>query len=75
MLLVIYSIATFLVDEVPRGMEFFYSLNRFNVAIFWARVVFAVVCFFDLLAPFVYMFEQMCMVNVLCVYVMMSAIV
>ena len=34
---VIYSMATSTPDEAPRGMEFLYSLNRFNVASSRAR--------------------------------------
>jgi uncharacterized protein len=35
--LVIYSMATSLPEDAPRGMEFLYSLNRLNVAISRAR--------------------------------------
>jgi superfamily I DNA and/or RNA helicase len=37
--LVFYSMATSTPEDAPRGMEFLYSLNRFNVAISRARCV------------------------------------
>ena len=36
---VFYSMATSTPEDAPRGMEFLYSLNRFNVAISRARCV------------------------------------
>ena len=41
--LVIYSMASSTPEDAPRGMEFLYSLNRFNVAISRARCVALVV--------------------------------
>jgi predicted RecB family nuclease len=63
---VIYSLASSSVDDAPRGLEFLYSLNRFNVAISRARAVMAVVCSPSLLSPLVQKPEQLRMVNALC---------
>jgi predicted RecB family nuclease len=66
--IVIYSTASSSVDDAPRGLEFLYSLNRFNVAISRARSVFAVVCSPRLLSPLVRSPEQLRMVNALCAF-------
>jgi uncharacterized protein len=34
---IIFSMATSTPEDAPRGMEFLYSLNRFNVAVSRAR--------------------------------------
>jgi len=65
---VIYSTAASSVDDAPRGLEFLYSLNRFNVAISRARVVMAVVCSPRLLSPLVHKPDQLRMVNALCAF-------
>jgi uncharacterized protein len=65
---VIYSTAASSVAYVPRGIDFLYSLNRFNVAISRGRGVVAVVCSPALLAPLVRTPEQLHMVNALCSY-------
>ncbi|MDQ2748023.1 MAG: TM0106 family RecB-like putative nuclease [Actinomycetota bacterium] len=66
--IVIYSITASSVDDAPRGLEFLYSLNRFNVAISRARGVAAVVCSPRLLSPLVGKPEQLRMVNALCAF-------
>ncbi len=40
---IIYSVATSSLEEAPRGMEFLFSPNRFNVAVSRARTVFIMV--------------------------------
>lgn len=66
--IVIYSTASSSVDDAPRGLEFLYSLNRFNVAVSRARAVLAVVCSPRLLAPLVRTPDQLRMVNALCAF-------
>jgi hypothetical protein len=63
---VIYTMAASSVGDVPRGIEFLYSLNRFNVAVSRARGVVAVVCSPALLTPAVGKPEQLRLVNALC---------
>ena len=41
--IVIYSVATSSPEEAPRGMEFLYSPNRFNVAVSRAKALFILV--------------------------------
>ncbi|MDT4983206.1 MAG: hypothetical protein QOF95_696, partial [Pseudonocardiales bacterium] len=66
--IVIYSTTASSVDDAPRGLEFLYSLNRFNVAISRARGVMAVVCSPRLLSPLVRKPEQLRLVNALCAF-------
>jgi uncharacterized protein len=66
--IVIYSTTASSVDDAPRGLEFLYSLNRFNVAISRARGVMAVVCSPRLLSPLVPKPEQLRLVNALCAF-------
>jgi hypothetical protein len=66
--IVVYSTTASSVDDAPRGLEFLYSLNRFNVAISRARGVVAVVCSPRLLSPLVRKPEQLRMVNALCAF-------
>ncbi len=66
--IVIYSMASSSAEDAPRGIEFLYSLHRFNVAISRARAVVAVVCSPHLLAPLVRSPQQLTMVNALCAY-------
>jgi superfamily I DNA and/or RNA helicase len=65
---VIYSTASSTAQDAPRGVEFLYSQNRFNVAISRARGVVAVVCSPALLTAPVRTPEQLAMVNALCAY-------
>lgn len=41
--IIIYSVATSSPEDAPRGMEFLYSPNRFNVAVSRARAIFIMV--------------------------------
>jgi len=66
--IVIYSTVASSVDDAPRGLEFLYSLNRFNVAISRARAVLAVVCSPRLLSPLVHTPDQLRMVDALCAF-------
>jgi uncharacterized protein len=66
---VVYSTASSSVDDAPRGTEFLYSLNRFNVAVSRARAVMAVVASPTLLAPHVDRPDQLRLVNALCRFV------
>jgi predicted RecB family nuclease len=66
--IVLYSLASSSAEDAPRGLEFLYSLNRFNVAISRARAVMAVVCSPALLTPLVHSPEQLGMVNALCAF-------
>ncbi len=63
--IVIYSTAASSVRDAPRGIDFLYSLNRFNVAVSRARGVVAVVCSPQLLAPLVTKPGQLREVNAL----------
>jgi uncharacterized protein len=66
---VLYSTASSSVEDAPRGTEFLYSLNRFNVAVSRARAVMAVVASPTLLAPHVGRPDQLRLVNALCRFV------
>ncbi len=63
---VIYTMAASSVADAPRGFEFLYSLNRFNVAISRARGVVAVVASQELLTPPIGKPDQLRLVNALC---------
>jgi uncharacterized protein len=63
---VIYSMTTSRPEDAPRGMEFLYSLNRFNVATSRARCAAFVVCSPRLLAPDCRTPRQMHLANALC---------
>ncbi len=67
--IVIYSMATSRPEDAPRGMEFLYSLNRFNVATSRARCAVVVVASPRLLEPVCRTPEQMKLANALCRYV------
>ncbi|MDT4908875.1 MAG: hypothetical protein QOI69_2116 [Pseudonocardiales bacterium] len=71
--IVIYSTTASSVDDAPRGLDFLYSLNRFNVAISRARGVMAVVCSPRLLSPLVRKPEQLRLVNALCAFAATAA--
>jgi predicted RecB family nuclease len=66
---VIYSMATSSQDEMPRTLEFLYSLNRLNVATSRGRCVAVVVCSPDLLRVQVHTPFQMHLANALCRFV------
>jgi predicted RecB family nuclease len=65
---VIYSMTTSSPGDAPRGMEFLYSSNRFNVATSRARCVCILVANFLLFEPECHTPRQMKLANVLCRY-------
>jgi hypothetical protein len=69
---VIYSMATSAPEDAPRGMEFLYDLNRFNVATSRARCACIVVGCPRLFSPECRTPRQMELANVLCRYAEMS---
>ena len=48
---IIYSVATSTPEDAPRGMEFLYSPNRFNVAVSRAKALFILVASPSILEP------------------------
>jgi predicted RecB family nuclease len=66
---VIYSMATSLAEDVPRGMEFLYSRNRMNVAVSRARCLAFLVCSPDLLRVACSTAAQIPLANALCSFV------
>ena len=69
---VIYSLTSSSASDAPRGMEFLYDLNRFNVATSRARSACIVVGSPALLEPECHTPRQMELANVLCRYSEMS---
>ena len=69
---VIYSMTTSTPEDAPRGMEFLYNLNRFNVATSRARCACIVVGSPPLFSPECRTPRQMELANVLCRYAEMS---
>jgi superfamily I DNA and/or RNA helicase len=69
----VYSMATSSPDEIPRGVEFLYNLNRFNVAVSRARGLSILVCSPELLRVRCRTPEQMRLANALCRYVEVAA--
>jgi uncharacterized protein len=69
---VIYSLATSSPEDAPRGMEFLYNLNRFNVATSRARCACIVVGSPRLFSPECRTPRQMELANALCRYGEMS---
>ena len=65
----VYSMAASSPDEIPRGIEFLYNLNRFNVAISRARGRSILICSPELLRVRCRTPEQMRLANALCRYV------
>ena len=65
---VIYSMATSSPEEAPRGMEFLYSLNRFNVATSRAQCVCILVATPDLFEANCQSPRQMQLANAFCRY-------
>jgi uncharacterized protein len=63
---VVYSLASSSLEDVPRGFAFLYSLHRLTVALSRARAVAAVVCSPALLTPVVSRPEHLRLVNALC---------
>jgi predicted RecB family nuclease len=71
---VIYSMATSSQDEMPRTMEFLFSLNRMNVATSRGRCLAAIVCSPDLLQVRVHTPMQMKLANALCRFVELASV-
>lgn len=63
---VFFSMATSSGDELPRNLEFLFSLNRLNVAVSRARCLAVLVCSPELLHVRCRNAEQMRLVNALC---------
>jgi uncharacterized protein len=68
----IFSMATSSVEDLPRNLEFLFSLNRLNVAVSRARGLSVLVCSPELLRARCHTPEQMRLVNALCRYVDMA---
>ena len=66
---VIFSMATSSADDMPRNLEFLFSLNRLNVAISRARALAVLVCSPELLRVRCRTAQQMRLVNALCLFV------
>lgn len=73
--IVIYSMATSSPEDAPRGMDFLYNANRFNVAISRARSAVIVVASPKLFNPDCRTPAQMKMANAFCRYLEMAKIV
>ena len=69
----IFSMATSSVEDLPRNLEFLFSLNRLNVAVSRARGLSMIVCSPELLRARCHTPEQMRLVNALCRYAEMAA--
>ena len=70
--IVILSLTASSSEDVPRGMDFLYSTNRFNVAVSRAKTLCIVVGSPRLLAARCNSVRQLQLVNVLCRYVQMA---
>ena len=68
----IFSMATSSVEDLPRNLEFLFSLNRLNVAVSRARGLSILVCSPELLRARCHTPEQMRLVNALCRFVEMA---
>ena len=68
----IFSMATSSVEDLPRNLEFLFSLNRLNVAVSRARGLSVLVCSPELLRARCRTPEQMRLVNALCRFVEMA---
>ena len=69
---VLYSMATSSPEDAPRGMDFLYSGNRFNVAVSRARGLAVLLCSPDLLKVRCRTPEEMRLANALCRFVELS---
>jgi uncharacterized protein len=72
---VVYSMATSLAEDVPRGMEFLYSRNRMNVAVSRARCLAVLVCSPDLLRVACTRAGQIPLANALCAFILGATVV
>jgi uncharacterized protein len=70
--IVIYSMATSSPEDAPRGMEFLYSINRFNVASSRARCACILIANLRLFEPECQTPRQMKLANILCRYLEMA---
>ncbi|HXO15142.1 MAG TPA: TM0106 family RecB-like putative nuclease, partial [Steroidobacteraceae bacterium] len=68
----IFSMATSSAEDLPRNLEFLYSMNRLNVAVSRARCLSVLVCSPHLLRARCHTPEQMRLVNALCRYEQMA---
>jgi superfamily I DNA and/or RNA helicase len=68
----IFSMATSSVEDLPRNLEFLFSLNRLNVAVSRARGLSVLVCSPELLRARCRTPEQMRLVNALCRFAEMA---
>ncbi len=68
----VFSMATSSVEDLPRNLEFLFSLNRLNVAVSRARGLSILVCSPELLRARCHSPEQMRLVNALCRFVEMA---
>ncbi len=66
---IIYSVATSSPEDAPRGMEFLYSPNRFNVAVSRARAVFIMVANESIFQPLCKNPEQIKLANPFCRFI------
>ena len=66
---VFFSMASSSGDDVPRGLEFLFNQNRFNVAISRAKCLSVLVCSPRLLETRCHTVEQMRLVNAVCRFV------
>jgi predicted RecB family nuclease len=73
--IVIYSMATSSGEEAPRGLEFLYSLNRLNVATSRAKALVILVANPELTKARCRTPRQLQLVNALCTYLRLSAVV
>jgi len=71
---VIYSLTTSSPEEAPRGMEFLYSLNRFNVATSRAQAACILVASSRILYPECTTPGQMQLANAICRYLELSTV-
>lgn len=67
--IVIYSVATSSPQDAPRGMEFLYSPNRFNVAVSRARALFILVANKNIFEPDCKSPAQIKLANSFCRYI------
>ena len=70
---VFFSMSSSTGDDVPRGLEFLFNRNRFNVAISRAKCLAVVVCSPRLLEAKCRTVEQMRLVNGLCRFVELAS--
>ena len=72
---VIYSVATSTPEDAPRGMEFLYSSNRFNVAVSRAKALFILVASPSILEPDCKSPTQIKLANPFCRFVELAQLI